>query len=322
MKKFIYKLILFSILPLLFILSFDLFLRNMNTLHTAKYDGLMKIKKDVEVIFLGNSHANYSINPYYFKNFNTYNLANVGQKIYFDKRLLKKAINDGVSNLKYVFISVDYHSLYKSTQGVRNVWTYYSNGIKYKEQDYTKEIISPFLWGYTPRVSFSHLKKAILRKIYSDDFSIDFDVEKGVDTKDSLINGFIGLSGQNKKAFNEKNYKLRAKVFTEDILKSERREVIKDLKSFIVFLKNNNIEPILFSSPTFNEYNKFLDSATIARNKNDINSICKEFDIQYWRYTEDMRFLKKDFYDQDHLNKKGAVKFSTILNLRLLDYKK
>jgi hypothetical protein len=320
MIKFIKRFILFAALPFLFVLFFDLYLRNIDTLTSAKYDGLIELKKDVEVVFLGNSHANYSINPSYFKNFTTYNLANVRQQIYFDKRLLEKAMNDGVSNLKYVFISVDYHSLYTSSQGIRNVWTYYDNGIKYKKQDYTKEIISPFIWGYTPKVSISLLKKDILRKIYNDASAINFEVEKGVNIYDTLINGFIGFSGQDKTSFNEIRYKERAEVFIENNVESERKIVIEDLKSFITYLKKNNIEPILFSSPTFSEYNNFLDSVVINKNKNDIKNICQEFKIQYWRYNEDIRFSENDFYNQDHLNKKGAAKFSAILNSRLIEY--
>ena len=322
MKNFIQKLILFTLIPFLFITAFDVYLRKVNTLSSAKYDGLIDIKKNIDVVFLGNSHANYGINPYYFNNFNAYNLANVSQKIYFDKRILKKAMNDGVSNLKYVFISVDYHSLYRSSQGLRNTWYYYKHGIKYKNKKYVKERISPFIWGYTPKVAVSLLKKEITRSIWHPNSVINFDVENGVDLNDTLINGFIGYTVQNKMLFNKLKYKTRAKSFKENSLESERREVIVDLESFIDFLKKNNIEPILFSSPTFREYNQYLDSVTIQKNKNDIKKICKKFDIQYWRYNEDIRFLYEDFFDPDHLNKKGAAKLSSILDSRLLDYEK
>ncbi|MGM5471340.1 hypothetical protein ACS386_13765 [Flavobacteriaceae bacterium LMO-SS05] len=322
MKKFIRKLILFTIIPLLFVLAFDVYLRNINTLLSAKYEGLMEAKENIDVVFLGNSHASYSMNPYFFKNFNAYNLAEDNQKIYFDKRILKKAIDDGVSNLKYVFISVDYHSLYTSSQGIRNVWTYYKNGIKYKNQNYLKAEISPFLWGYTPKVAVSLLRKEIIRRIKYDYSVIDFDVQKGVNLNDTLTNGFIGLSGQDKMSFNELNYKVRAESFQENNLVSERKEVVADLESFIVYLKKNNIKPVLFSSPTFSEYNQFLDSVTIQKNKNDLNKICKKFNIQYWRYNEDVRFSNLDFYNQDHLNKRGAAKFSSIIDSRLLNYDK
>lgn len=322
MKKFIIKLIRFSAIPVVFILVFDLYLRNIDSLYTAKYDGLMMKKKDIEVIFLGNSHANYAINPLYIKNFDAFNLANVNQLIYFDKRLTIKAINDGVSNLKYVFISTDYHSLFNSNQGIRNIWSFYANGIKYKEQNYTKAIISPFIWGYTPKVSISLIKKDIKSRIQLDKSVIHFDVENGVNIKDHLYNGFIGFEGSDSLSFNDLRYKKRANSFKEDTIKSERLDVIEDLNSFIEFLKDKNIEPILFSSPTYWEYNEYLDKKQINRNLEDIHKICKKYKIQYWRYNEDIRFSKEDFYNQDHLNKNGAAKFSAILNDRLKMYDK
>jgi len=282
----------------------------------------MNIKKEIQVLFLGNSHANYAINPSCFKNFKVYNLANVSQQIYFDKRLTIQSIKSGMPQLKYVFISVDYHSLFTSTQGVRNIWSYYANGIKYKDQDYTKANISPFIWGYTPKVAFSLLKKDIIKRIKYDNSVIDFDVEDGVNIKDHLCNGFLGFEGFDNTSFNDVNYKIRAETFKEDTSNSERLEVISDLNSFILFLKSKNIEPILFSSPTYRDYNKYLNGKQVGRNLADIHSICKKNDIQYWRFDDDIRFSKEDFYNQDHLNKKGASKFSIFLDDCLRTYDK
>ena len=320
MKNFFKNLILFSVIPLLLLIVIDFYLRNINTVYSAKYEGLMKIKDSVEVIFLGNSHANYGIDPSAFRNFKTYNLANVSQLIYFDRRLLEKVLNEKVSNLKYVFISIDYHSFYSSDQGMRNVWTYYAYGIKYKNQSYTKAILSPFLWGYTPKVSISLIKKDIIRQIKYGEISNNFDVEEGVNIQDSLWNGFLGFTGQDESLFNEEKFKARVKEFEEKRVASERQEIIEDLISFIKYLKKNEIEPILFSAPTYSEYNQYLDRVTINQNKDITNKICEEFNIQYWDYMEDGRFNKSDFFNPDHLNKNGAKKLSLMLNDRLSEF--
>ncbi|TVZ16948.1 hypothetical protein JM81_3220 [Maribacter sp. MAR_2009_72] len=296
----------------------DLFLRDINSLSSEKYNGLLNQKDSINVLFLGNSHANYAINPCKIDSFKTYNLANVSQKIYFDKRLTIKAINEGVSNLEYVFISVDYHSLFTSTQGIRDNWTYYANGIKYKDKDYTKVNLSPFLWGYTPKVSLSLLTKTISRKIkYRENNVLNFDVEKFVDIKDTLCNGFIGINGTDISSFNDASYLSKARYLGENTETSERKEVIQDLMEFIEFLKKQNIKPILFSSPTYSEFNKYLDTITVKQNLADIHFLSKKYNIPYWRYNDDARFLKEDFYNQDHLNKKGAEKFSKLINARL-----
>lgn len=321
MKKYISNILKFLILPFVIIFFFEIYLRNMDSVYTEKYDGLMVVKEDINVLFVGNSHANYAVNPLYIKDFTAYNLANISQLLYFDKRLTIKSINEGVANLKYVFISIDYHSLFKSDQGPRNVWSFYSNGIKYEDQDYTKEKISRFFWGYSPKVAISLLKKDLSRR-FNGKQSVTFDVENGVNIEDSLYYGFIGYEGTEKKAFNTDNYIEQAKRFQETNDRRGRMEVIQDLKDFISLLKKKNIEPILFSSPTYFEYNKILDKNQIERNTNDLKNLCNEFDLQYWQFDNDSRFIQEDFYDQDHLNKEGAKKFSILINDKLYKYDK
>ena len=64
----------------------ELYLVNMNSLYKEKAEGLKKHANEIEILILGNSHATYGVNPKYFSAF-AYNLANVGQSIYFDNEL-------------------------------------------------------------------------------------------------------------------------------------------------------------------------------------------------------------------------------------------
>lgn len=317
MKRFLRDTLLFLLLPIVVVLLFDLYLRNMETQYSAKYDGLMKMKKEVEVLFVGNSHAHYAISPLHISRFKAYNLAMVSQQLYFDKRLTMKAIGEGVTNLRYLFISVDYHSLHTSSQYERNAWSFYANGIRYKDQDYRKEILSPFIWGYTPRVSYTIARRALKWRLKYGDEAVPFHVERGVNVTDSLTGGFLGFEGTKESSFTPSEYRKLANEFREDTTSGERAAVLADLHQFIRYLKERDIEPILFSSPTYREYNQTLDSAQIARNLHDIETICREYDIPYWRYDNDARFTREDFFNPDHLNKQGAAKFSRILDERL-----
>ena len=162
--KLFFKKILFFVLPLfVLVIMMDLYLENMNSLYKEKANGLLEHANEIEILILGNSHATYGVDPSSFSTF-AFNIANVGQSIYFDKELTLQNL-EKLKNLKYVLISVDYHSLYFSRQrGERNIWSYYGNGIKYPSDNYKKADISPFLFGYDPRVSFSLVKKNILIK--------------------------------------------------------------------------------------------------------------------------------------------------------------
>lgn len=258
MKKFIIKTIILSSLIFIVIAGFDIWLRNKNSSYKEKYNGLIEAKDSVQALFLGNSHATYGIDPMQFDNFYTYNLANVSQSIYFDKRLTLKAIKNGVINLKFVFISIDYHSLYFSSQGIRNIWSYYGNGIKYKNDSYIYPNISYFLWGYTPLASIFILKKEILNRIKHPEINIDFvDVEDAVDVRDHIRHGFFGLSGANNNSFIKKKSIRKTKIFPEP-KNSERAEVIRDLEDFISQLQDFKITPILFACPTYKSYNALL----------------------------------------------------------------
>ena len=317
MKIFLKKIWIFSFLPLVILLLFDFWLRGQDSIYEKKVEGLLSAKDSVQLLILGNSHATYGVDPTAFSNIYAYNLANVSQTIYFDKRLTLKAIQQGVHRLEYVLISVDYHSLFTESQQHRDYWSWYGHGIAYKGKSYLLPAISPFLWGYTPKVSFSLLSKTIRNHIrYQGASVIHFNVEPDIDASAPLRQGFITFTTTDDDKFNTEYYKRRIERYREPV-DSKRAEVLTDLEDFIVQLQSSGIVPIFFTSPTFHAYNQYLDRATLHRNMNDIHRLSEKYGIEHWDYMDDRRFTKEDFYNSDHLNKKGAVKFSKILSERI-----
>jgi len=313
MKKFILQVLIFLSIPLIIILLLDIFIRNKNTLYEEKYKGAITYKDSIEIIILGNSHANYGVNPNAFNLF-AFNLATPNQSIYFDKRITNSLI-PYLTKTKYVFISVDYHSLYFQSQGDRDIWSYYGNHIKYKESDYLLANISPSLFGYSLKVSVSLFLKTIKNNVKYGNDIIDFDVEDGVNLNDTISKGFISFEGSDESTFTIDSYKSRSNAFSNTIRTSdEKDEIVADLDSFIEILLAKNITPILFTSPTYSEFNKYLDQSIINENDQEIKNICQKYKIQYWNFMNSDWFLKKDYYNTDHLNKMGALKFSKMLN--------
>jgi hypothetical protein len=302
------------LLPTIIVLLSDTFLRNQNSLYKEKHEGALKYKDSIEIIILGNSHANYGVDPDAFDLF-AYNLASPAQSIYFDKRITL-SLMPYLRKLKYVFISVDYHSLYFSSQGSHeDIWSYYGHGIKYKKSDYLLAIISPTLFGYTPRVSWSLFKKKIVNNLRYGTGIIDFDVEKGINVKDPIVKGFISFEGNKSSAFSVEKYKHEAYGYNKLIRASnEKDEVLADLEDFIAVLIKSNVTPILFASPTYQEYNKYLDESVINNNTKEIKRICEKYNIKYLDFMNSDTFEKNDFYNADHLNKKGARKLGKLLN--------
>ena len=61
---------------------FELYLRNLNTIYKQKLNGLEENYNNIEMLVLGNSHANNDIDPRQF-DMETYNMSGLNQSLYF-----------------------------------------------------------------------------------------------------------------------------------------------------------------------------------------------------------------------------------------------
>jgi len=323
--KLFFKKILFFVLPLLVIvIMMDFYLTNMNSLYKEKANGLAEHANEIEILILGNSHATYGVDPNHFSTY-AFNIANVGQSIFFDKELTLQNL-DALTQLKYVFISLDYHSLYFSSQrGERNIWSYFGNGIKHPSEDYDKADISPFLFGYDSRVSFSLIKKDLLNKwkFRNHPNHLDFDTEVGVIKTDTFVRGFVSFTGTEANVFNQAYYSNRIKGFDRLITNSTEKElVLNELDELIGALQRKGVTPLFFSTPNFKKYTSYLDTTIIQENITIAKILCKKYNMEFWDYAINHDFIKDEFFNPDHLNKKGAARFSRILDSRLKLYNK
>ena len=70
----------------------------------------------------------------------------------------------------------------------------------------------------------------------------------------------------------------------------------------------------------FKEYISFLDTAVMRKNNRVAEILCKKYNMEFWDYAIDHDFIKYEFFNPDHLNKKGAERFSKMLDSRLKLY--
>ena len=291
----------------------DSSLRMQNTLYKEKYEGAKKAHDSIEIVILGTSRATYGVNPEAF-NMYAYNLANLAQSLYFDKRITLSLLPD-MKQLKYVFISIDYHSLAFSSQFDRDYWSYYGNGVKYKNKDYLWANISPFLFGYTPKVAYTMIKNRSMNLWKYGSDIIDFEVQSDVDLYTPAVKGFIAFNGRDTANFNRDAYVSSSTWYTEVIDESnEKEEILEDLKDFIEILLEEGITPILFTPPTYIEFNTYLNQSYITSNIETSEKIAQKYDIEYWDFYNSDIFSIDDYHDMEHLNREGALKFSAMLN--------
>lgn len=312
MKKFL-KVFLIFITPIIILLLFvEVYLCQINTSYSEKIKGLEHNAENIEILFLGNSHTAYGIDPKQF-DLSAYNAAQVSQSLYFDKRITLKYIQK-LLNLKFVVIGLDYHSLYFSSQTqARNIWSYYGYGIEYKNEVPFLSKISK-LNGYTNKIALNLFEKDRSGKY---DRIKALDVEKGVNLNTTIQNGAFFLDGTDWKSMEEQHCQNRAGYFNALVQQSkEKNEVVSDLKDFINQLRSKNITPIFITVPCYDKYVSKLNQEQLTYNVNYIKRMSNELNIEYWDYV-DLKMKNESFYNCDHLNKNGAIAFSKILNNQL-----
>jgi hypothetical protein len=309
MRLLLTRCLLFACPILLALGLTEFFLRQAPTSYKIKNAQLAADACNVQLLIVGNSHAAYGLDPRRFS-LNAFNAASVNQSLYFDKRITLKYL-DQLNNLKYVLISVDFHSLYFSDEGPRTTWSYYGYGINYKDSLPVAARYC-YLYGYSAKLAVEFMKRSFERK-YALIRSLDADYD--LDLDHPYVKGYIGKVGGPYLA--EKDNRERAGFFNEIVSSSKEREsVIADLEGFIDTLKQRNITPILITLPCFGPFEEFLDKKVLETNKNDIRAICDRWHLPYWDYFT-MALDRDCFYNADHLNEKGAAILTMDVNRKI-----
>ena len=296
MKQFAKGLFIF-ILPILAVLFvLELLVRDSNSLYKEKWEGYKSKSDSINVLVLGNSHAMNAIDPREFKLF-TYNMSFGAQSFYFDKEITLKNIGN-MPNLKFVLISIDYHTFYYDHNEARDIFYHYYYDIDYEDRTYYFEDIS---WvktlGFKQTIR-EHLPRPEISTYRGFDFSYDstnwdvMNIESGKKRVEQL-----GAS------FNNEN------------------EIINKLNNFIQILKSNEVTPILITLPCHDFFKQYLNKDIVNKNELAINQICDINQIEYWDFI-DNNYPDSLYYNLDHLNRYGAKKISKELNKMILNLNK
>jgi len=298
MKKFVNLVLIFSLPLVIGLISFEFLLRNITNDYSYKRDYLDKNAKEIEVLFLGNSHILYGINPE-FSSFKSFNVANGSQSLDYDFAIFNKFKNK-LKKLKCIVIPIDYTSMYATLgDGVekwraKNYTIYFD--IKNQNYQYNFEVINGKLLKNLVRIKRFYLNK-----------------------KSDITCNKLGYGT----AFNSKNAKdlvETGKTASKNHTQSRKNNLSfiknqKSLASIIKLAKQKNIEIIFVSSPTYKTYYEKLDADQLNNTINHIKEItAKNENAHYYNFLKDKRFIASDFFDADHLNEIGAKKFTSIVD--------
>ena len=106
----------------------------------------------------------------------------------------------------------------------------------------------------------------------------------------------------------------------DEYFEEDKKQNLIDL---ITLCKENNITPVLITTPFTVSYNQYVSADFLYEFYSVINEIALEYGVSYYDYSHDERFQTnlKYFGDADHLNPDGAVYFTGLLTEEVAELK-
>lgn len=245
-------------------------------------------------IVLGNSHGYYDINPSCLST-DAFNLANVSQTLDYDAALLEQLDGDGGC----VVLTVDNSNLFDPPLWESSEWyrcRYYHLYMDCEPPAYTP--------GYLLEIAdvpTTRLKVAVYRH----------HKPLGCDSL-GWGNTYAALaSGDHNAALTDSAAVSRNRAHT---LRQEAdlHRNLSHLQRIIAICSQRHARLVIVSPPVSESYRRYIPQ----RQRQILDSVVATLPsaVEYRDYASDPRFGDSDFYDSDHLNTRGANRFSKLLS--------
>lgn len=252
----------------------------------------------IEVLVLGSSHANYSINPEFISR-PSFNLSSPAQDLYYDYKLFEK-YSDSLKNLKYLLLSLSYFSLnYEIKSNYSKFYYLKSYEIPAKHNFIYRGSLQNI--SFVANLGLERIINSLNTGKYSEMDSNGYSTSyKILEEKDSTVMYFEG--------------KRQSKI-TANVNNAELIDYNYDLLCrFAEICNRKEIKLVLFTTP----FTKYYVEGTAQEYKDllysRIEKLKEVYNFEYLNFSNDSRFTKEDFSDYDHMNHKGARKFSVLVN--------
>jgi hypothetical protein len=296
MRRFLLKLALF-LAPILLALGLvEYELARVPTGYEAKRRYMEQNIGEARVLVTGSSHAYYAVHPRLF-GVPAFNTAYVSQDVYYDTRIVLKYL-PRAPRLKLVIVSVSYFSFEGRMEDSASSWRspFYqrhwgigpaSPGFRLKDYSrvaqYGAERTRGLLWERFRNRSAEHIDPddghAVLRPNPAD-----------------LTRGKVAVRRHH------------------TVMKVENIERnVRHLGEMFDALRARGVAAVLMTPPVSRSYYEHMKPDTYRRMQDATLDLCRRYGLEYRNYIADARFTPEDFADSDHLNARGAEKFSLIL---------
>ena len=312
MKKFIEKIVL--IVMIVSVLIFAI-----NSIFVKNYagddsDGTLKYKnvpENIQVCNFGSSHGVYGFDYENHTDCTCFNFALVSQSLAYDDKILNN-YKQNISSGATVFIVVSYFSLYGEPEVE-------SNDFVSKNARYYKFLPAKYIIDYNPKMAL--LSDFPVLTQYENLVRAAGTIVKNGPTND-VFSGWEDTSADNDNLEEVGLKRAENHVMGTHVDKNgkliHRQESFDAISDIISVCNNIGAHPVLITMPYTKYYVEGVDKSNPKFFETfyaDINEIIHKTGVDYYDYSHDDRFYDHPelFMDTDHLNKKGAEKFTDIL---------
>lgn len=245
-------------------------------------------EKNIELVITGLSYAEVGIRSELL-NKKSINFALSAQDLFYDYKIAKYLLNysEIKNSVKYLIMGLAYYSF---------------------DYDITKSIAKYRIHRYLDYIEDTHNNNDkigiyITKCFYEKRLSMEY-YEEMSNIKDNTI---LEDDNPEQEYISQKNSSMNYKL--------SRKENTVIFEKYLKILKYYNIKPIIVISPTSKYYYKYFKNG-YQKNKfyKIIEKFKKAYDFQVIDYFNSDLFEDNDFWDHGHLNRKGAEKFTQILN--------
>ena len=299
MKKYI-KTCFFFVLPLIILaIPLEYIIRQVPNPYKYKYDWMQKNAGDVEILIFGSSHTFYGIRPEFFEE-KAFNLANASQGVRQDLYLLKYWASR-YKKLKTVIYPISFS-------------TWFGSGLERGSESYRCRYYKIYMdCDLYPDLSLYNLELSNIRtaggkmtKLLKRNSALGYD-EYGWGST-------YKLSNKNMVDWND-GTEAEAAVKRHTIKNWENIEQnCSQMKEIADFCKSHHIQLVLITTPCWHTYYNQLNNKQLTKMYELTHKFQLEYNLPYFDYLKDTRFVADDFYDSNHLSDVGAIKFTKFLD--------
>ena len=292
-------------MPLLVLfIGSELLIRRIPNDYSYKSEYLSKNCKEIETLVLGTSHAHAGINPEYLLT-SSFNAAHNAQPLFYDFEILKKY---DFENLKTIILPITYPTFWldsESEESHSNLFKNYSIYYHIKPEHYKLknnfEILSFSPKGNLGRIYRYYLKGKSRQRTSNLGYG-----EK------AIIKGNLETEGK-------RNADRHSSLTKKDNASNIFKKNIQVLNNLLEYCSQKQIKVYCVTTPTNKHYYNLLDEQQLNTTIDTITEIANKYDnCEYFNYLKDDRFTEEDFRNADHLNSKGAKKFTRIIEEQFL----